>query len=188
MTSTPFQRNSPHPRKRSARPLFGVGNPENTLDIATHEGRKVYWEPTPDDEKISGIAGWSDRVYQDNDGQYILLPKSARRASSVLGGMEAWEGEKFEVVNRLARYAVETWAEFGALDTHATLDTLTVDRTQTVVVFLPPHELSNDVRSMDGWFESNIADLAKIVDSDPNKDSIVRPLIVARDYVREQQG
>lgn len=169
--------------------LFGSGNPQTSFEIITPDkNRLFYWEKSIYDDKLASIAGWKDLVHASTDvnTNCLEIPLNARRSSSVLGGVEAWAGEKSEVISFIGKYIVAVADTFKAVDTSLSLDTVSVARGNSLFFVTPPHYLTDASPAVDVWLQELHTDVAQVLERDPKQAELVHQLDEALVIMQER--
>lgn len=177
--STPSQ--SPETSKMLG-PVFRVGNPEMSADQMIEGKRFFNWRVSDDDVKVAELAGWGHLDYQGFDHPSgitigrIELPANLRSGSSVLSGVEAWEGEKDGLLSTITGFVKSVHDKHKAIDTNLTLDSVAVARgnNNKGALFMPPHQLANDPAVIQEWVDTFKNDMEVVLDGDPLKETLLR--------------
>jgi hypothetical protein len=158
-------------------PGFRVGIPDLAREQMEGNRRYFYWQILPGDHVVSDLAGWKNLPYEEHaDGRVgrLELPLGLRSASSALGGMEAWQGEKDEILAAMSSYARDLHERHGYVDTHLQLDTFGVTRGNEQLLMVPPHNLASPESEIaQRWHEGLVADVEAVLEADPRKEELV---------------
>lgn len=120
-------------------PQFRVGNPELTREFIHDSKRLLIWERNPDDDQFAAIAGWQELPHAIGESVCALeIPTGTRSGASVLSGMEAWRGEKENVLDSVVAYAADSLHGLSMIDGNLSLYTTAVTKNQHIF-FTPPH-------------------------------------------------
>jgi hypothetical protein len=154
---------------------YSIGQLDRTLDIVIGENdRRIYWEASEDDNLVRPYSGWDELVKVDETGnEYLDVPTNARRASTILGGMEAWMGEKDEILSVITRYISRVAIDLKAVDVSLSLDTIGVERGNYHMFAAPPHQLETDARVIQDWAENLYNDAEQVLALDPRKEELL---------------
>lgn len=104
--------------------------------------RIIIWELLGNERELARVAGIDRFDFRESGEGYgeLHIPEGTRNASSVLSGVEAWEGEKKSIVSAVSAY-IKYLRRFNHFDRH--LSWSTVGRTpQNQIFIVPPYELS----------------------------------------------
>ncbi len=160
--------------------VFHVGNPAESLDVyrgpmGEDDGyeRVFVWQNSEMDQAMAEIAGWGTLYTGEEEGYgYLSIPKGTRPARSVLGGMQAWSGEKIELLSFIRQYVKSTKETFEGVDVSLSLDT--VARTKNNDFFVvPPHDLAKEPEEMHDWLRGLIEDLEAVLANDERREILV---------------
>jgi hypothetical protein len=157
---------------------FRVGRDIVTEEIYKGGMRLFKWLPmeTGQDasKSLASLAGWDQFPHgTGEDGiDFIELPAGTRNATSVLSGMEAWEGEKAEILEFVANYEREVLKEFNKFDLSVGFDTVGVTKERKMFI-APPNDLSDDPETMTEWVRGSVLDLNNILLADPNRMKLI---------------
>lgn len=153
---------------------FRVGNPELTQEYFK-DGRKILqWVAGDLDESLADLAGWKNLPHalpRDEMG-CLEIPAGTRSASSVLSGMEAWEGEKAEVLSFVAEYEKHVSEKFGGVDVGVNLDTVAVTKDRKFFI-VPPHIVSREESDKSVWFMNWVKDLEQVLATEPSRRDLI---------------
>jgi hypothetical protein len=156
--------------------MFRVGS-EATNEYLDHDSHILSWETTDTDKLVAPIAGWNKFPIRFEDARgYLEVPSNTRNGSSILGGVEAWAGEKQDLVKYLCNYVDIVYKKFGNIDKHAGFDYLGVFVGETAgdqFFIAPPHVFTDKQSDIREWVASTIDDLEVILASDPHQESLV---------------
>jgi hypothetical protein len=162
--------------------VFRVGNPDFVEDVIESGKRVLRWQSSPEDWQLGDLAGWNSAFFRPGtevEGHvHIEIPRNVSTAGSVLSGTEAWQGEKDDVIDFITGYQKKVRAQFNALDTSVTLDTVAVftvleiskDRLMFIV---PPHHLSRDSAEIKQWASKLVDDLDRILVKEPKRQELI---------------
>jgi hypothetical protein len=159
-------------------PVFHVGLEEYSTEYVSGEKRYFEWQLSSDDENLSKLAGWAampfDLVPGEN-AQYgrLEMPTSLRSASSALGGVEAFEGEKKDIIDFIVTYTHSVYDSFRAADTSLQLDTIGVSRGNEEILVVPPHRLETNRETIVDWYLNMQADIETVLENEPNRDELL---------------
>jgi hypothetical protein len=170
-------------------PNYQIGVPERTLDVVLDGGakRRIYWQPALEDELLAGYAGWAHLRRGDETGnEYLDVPVNARRASTILGGVEAFDGEKNEIVTGITRYIARVSKDLHAVDLSLSFDSIGVDRGNNMMFAAPPHRLSNDPMQVSKWANNIYQDSALILEKDPRREELLDPIRAALSVLADE--
>lgn len=108
------------PIKEVQPPVYRLGDGQRNSEIIVGGHRVLTWGLTGEEKRVAHIAGWDTLAFQvreeDKKG-YIFVPAGTRNARSVLSGMEAYEGEKTDIVSAAVDYLRDVKSAFGHEDT-----------------------------------------------------------------------
>lgn len=171
--------NSPEFTPHAGRePVFGVGNRELTQEVYQDGKRILKWVRHngngSDETKLAPLAGWAELPHgTDEEGLgYLEIPAGARTASSVLSGLEAWEGEKAHVLNFISDYQQRVHRFLSVYDTGVILDSVAVSPEQYMFV-APPHHVTNIREEAAEWFTAIMSDLDSVLSNEPNRQQLL---------------
>lgn len=170
-----FPGSSPE-RTSALGPVFNVGMADVSRGYVRNGVRYFEYQTSPDDERLSVLAGWNDFEREEvGEGvARLVLPSSMRSASSALGGIEAWPGEKQEIVDFVVSYAHGVHKELnGKSDVSLLLDTIGVNKGNRTTIVVPPHRLSADVQEVREWLSALQDDLATVLGNDPARNELL---------------
>jgi hypothetical protein len=166
------------PRHAEVTPMFRVGDPQEVDEYFEGTNHVVAWHMSEVDRRVAPIAGW-DRFPLSLDPRDSLaelhLPSDTRNASGVLGGVEAWPGEKRQLIEHLCSYVAKTKKEFGQIDLNVSADHIGVVQgaAGNRVFFAPPHRLSASQKDIDKWIDLTQKDLTEVLDGEPNLNELI---------------
>lgn len=174
-----------------------IGDPEKSADVISkirdqnaefEPGKRYYFfDMGPDDMKLAQIAGWEEYL-AGNGSQYLIVPKGTRSAQSILGGLEAWEGEKLNIVNFISGYTNVVKEQFGD-HVDIGLSLASVARTKNEKVFnLPPHKLTNNSTDIQRWSQNLLDDTDDILANDDQRPKLVSRLEYALYTITKDRG
>jgi hypothetical protein len=176
--------------------IFRVGNPSEIADV-TVDGteRHLVWFAGPHDIALAGIANWrqylrSDSRYSQHGLEVLRIPADTRPASSILSGVEAWEGEKSELLDWAASYVKNVGRIFpGSLDVGLSLSGIARSKDGSVFI-VPPHKIKSDPESQNEWKHRIISELNNALTTGESPQQAHRLiqdfLIAAGVYSREE--
>jgi hypothetical protein len=98
-------------------PMYKLRDDDRTIEVLLGEHRILTWEVNGSEGKVANISGWEElphQLYKDTGN--LVLPVGTRNAKSVLSGMEAWEGQKAEVIDRGIDYLRDIKQQLGQVD------------------------------------------------------------------------
>jgi len=177
MTQAGHDQTPEYRRPQGMEPVFRVGLPGLTREQVEGEHRYFYWQIMPGDDVVSSLAGWNVLPFETQaEGRIgrLELPFDLRSASSALGGMEAWQGEKDEILATMSRYARDLYGAHGLVDTNLQLDTYGVTRGNEQILMVPPHNLASpDSEIAQRWYDGLLTDVDAVLEADPRKDELV---------------
>ena len=177
MTQARREQIPPPRRPEDVGPVFRVGLPDLAREQVEGRHRFFYWQILPSDHVARDLAGWNELPYEEQaDGRIgrLELPFDLRSASSALGGMEAWQGEKDEILATMSRYARELHSAHGLVDTNLQLDTMGVTRGNEHILMVPPHNLASPESEIaQRWYADLIADVDAVLQADPRREEMV---------------
>jgi hypothetical protein len=157
-------------------PVFNVGLAEYSQGYVANGIRYFEYQTSPDDERLSALAGWGNFPQETvHEGiARLVLPSSMRSASSALGGVEAWQGEKIEIVDFVVTYAQQVHKQLdGRVDSNLLLDTIGVDKGNKTTVVVPPHKLSTSLIEVYDWLAAFQDDLTTVLGNDPAREELL---------------
>lgn len=176
---TSFGHGSPNlpPKEPVALPsdsVFRIGNPRQTEEWSIDNRRVLKWLPSEEDFAYGEVAGWAElpNTVDEEGFGYIEIPAGTRSASSVLSGLEAWEGEKASILDFLVKYQTTLRRQFGVLDSSVTLETVAIAKDRFMFV-TPPHAATNDFEAMNTWHNELMKDLDKVLAIEPNREELL---------------
>lgn len=178
----PFFSGDNHP-ERVPGPL-GIGQPNLSYEITIGGKRLLGWHLGEYDKTLQDVAGWAP-IFRDESPErgiaYIEVPEGTRSAASVLSGLEAWDGEKSDVLKFIADYHRKVRTEFGATDMSVGLGSVAVTKEGTQeerqMFIVPPHHLSDGETNAINWEESIIADVRLVLRDEPTRDQLLGEFI-----------
>ena len=182
MKSPGHSRTAPHPgtpeNPRPLGPVFRVGIASQTMEYVRNDRRYFEWQVSEQDQALSGLAHWASlptSVRKESFGEVgrIELPSSLRSASSALGGIEAFEGEKDAIVGFMVGYGKAVYEHFRAVDTNLLLDTVGVSRGNAEILMVPPHNLETNPDTIADWYSHLQFDIETVLEGDPQKDALI---------------
>jgi hypothetical protein len=186
----PFPPNSgkQFPFSREAGEILRIGNPDLTQEKIEHGERVFHWLPDAHDMELADVAGWGEfvRDFQPGEDASLVLPDGIRPAASALSGMEAWRGEKADILQGITNYQRAIYERLSAYDTAVSLDSTGVTQDHTVLV-TPPHMISSDRSEYERWVHVITDDLDDILTSDPNRSELVAGFANDLRDIREQE-
>lgn len=145
-------------------PQFRVGNPELTREVIDDSKRLLLWVRNPDDDQFAAIAGWQELPHIIGEDVCTLeVPTGTRSGVSVLSGMEAWRGEKENVLDRVVAYAADSLRELSMIDGNLSLYTTAVTKKQHIF-FTPPHSPADTEADINQVFNRLTQEAAEILD------------------------
>jgi hypothetical protein len=154
-------------------------------DVFIDGERRFYWNPGPYDGMLALHAGWKDLRLTEQDRSYLLVPEGTRNASSVLGGTEAYSGEKRDLLAFITDYTAQMLHRFGAVDISVNLNKLAVTRGEDRRCFIvPAHDLSADPESIATWRALLVEDVREVVSLEQNPELIEDFMDVINDLLR----
>jgi hypothetical protein len=164
--------------------VFRVGNrsvsmdvlglkPINSLTSEAVYDRFYIWQATEDDAALAETAGWAKYSKGESEGySYLAVPTGTRGARSILAGMQAWAGEKDEIIDFIGDYVQAVNEDGETFDTSISLDT--VARTKDGEFFiLPPHKKVHDEELAAGWAQALKTDIEAVLISDEQQSEVV---------------
>lgn len=170
------------PERNKVPSLFRIGNRELTEEVIAGGTRFLRWMPNGH-EALGALAGWGrlQRGHSDSAGfDFIIVPEGTRSSSTVLGGLEAWDGEKAETLDFISKYVRATIGRYGSVDTSVTLDTVAVTKDRYTFA-TPPHTPETGTSARLNWLTKITNDLELVLVTDPNRDILI-------DSFRENTG
>lgn len=159
--------------------VFRIGDKNKTRDViavdptkSDHIYRFLIWEPGDNDEELARIAGWEDFIAGKIEGKWFVeVPNGTRPARGILGGVQAWDGEKAEVIQFIVDYTKMVYEQFGAVDTSVSLDT-TARSNDGRFFITPPHNLVRDENEINIWSEGVRSDICEVTITDENRQAL----------------
>ncbi len=125
-------------------PQFRVGDRDLTREFFDDGNRFLIWERSPEGDALSDLAGW--KHYNHSFGERVCslqLPLGTRNGASVLSGMEAWRGEKQDVLEHVVDYVKKSFTKLAAIDGNVSLYTTAITK-EGDTFFTPPHRPVRD--------------------------------------------
>lgn len=156
--------------------LFRVGSSNDSIDYYKGNERIYAWERNGDVD-FAEIAGWADMIdHLDETTGFIKVPKGTRNSTSVLSGMEAWVGEKEDVIRYIANYQAKVVEKFGRIDTSVGLDSVGVTKERHMFVVPPHHTALSKVEEVN-WLDDIHTDLNQVLRTEPSRQQLVDKFI-----------
>lgn len=158
-------------------PMYRLGSGEgDSEDIVVGNKRIFSWNLYGNESKLSTIAGWNrlNHILESKGRGYLFLPEGTRNASSVLSGLEAYEGEKAEIVDAGIKYLKEAKKLYGGDDIQFSWKALAITPEQEIFV-APPHSPtinSNDLL-VQNWRQSLEDELALLLEGDVANQQLI---------------
>jgi hypothetical protein len=161
-------------QRRAVDAVFSIGNPELSNEFVNGGVRTFRWLRSEDDLVVADLAGWRPFEVHEPEKEFGLLkiPSGTRSAATLLGGLEAWEGEKVDVVRFIDEYQAKVKKLTGQIDIGVGFDTVAITKDRQLFI-TPPHVLSSAESDMGLWIRGSLEDLSQILVDDPNISEIV---------------
>lgn len=174
----PDRQHDPLPDEGSS--VFAIGNPHYSHEMSEDGLRTFRWTLGEDDESLAEIAGWESYRAEEAEVGFgrLLVPIGSRSASTVLAGLEAWAGEKLNVVRYVAKYQNTIKKLGGVVDIGVAFDSVAVTKDHNCFI-TPPHILSGSQTDADMWTQDAILDLQAILADEPNVGFLVQEFLLA---------
>lgn len=160
--------------------VFHIGDPTVSMDIQFKKDleqgpqRFYAWEMTPADEQLADMARWQEYVAGTYGGfTYLDVPNGTRAARSILGGVEAWQGEKADIIQFIEDYEGDIYNRFNAVDASVSLDTVARTKDRKGFFITPPHHLVGDREEAKAWLERLQQELDEVLLTDENRKHLV---------------
>lgn len=166
-------------------PLFRIGNPTESIETKEAGVRKLLWNANGD-EWLKDIAGWGDLPHGLSEDGFMLIdvPEGTRNAGGILSGVEAWRGEKAEIIDFLLQYVDAVYAATdGMVDVGLGLDTVAVTKTEGEKFVAPPHHLLGDPDGVSAWRTRILNDAYSVLAGDQNREQLVHHLAEQTKYL-----
>lgn len=154
--------------------VFSIGDRGVSYDVRERGERRLFlWMYNDEDFNLAKVAGWAEMLEGIEDGvAYLNIPEGTRSARSILGGLEAWPGEKRHIIDFMADYKKKVQSEFELYD--ATLSLKTIARTKDGRFFVtPPHDLILDTVRVEDHKTVLAQELDQVLLRDENHDELV---------------
>jgi hypothetical protein len=157
--------------------VFHLGNPDVMEDVVTDNQRYLYWSIKHEDAAVAETAGWKE-FRGDDEAKGLVgtleVPMDTISAKSALAGMEAWMGEKDEILEAIGKYVNRIQHRFGSIDTSLNLESVAVTRGNQKIFVLPPHNLvTYDSNVAAKWLNGFYSDLDGALTNEPRKEALL---------------
>jgi hypothetical protein len=162
-------------REMTPGPVFRIGQTDVSQEVMIDGERRFFWHVGERDNEFSKLAKWDvlDPADEGDGIASITIPEGTRSASSALGGVEAWSGEKDQILDFISGYARSVLREVHVVDGGLSLDTVGITRGNERMFVVPPHSVIEEALEAATWYEGLRSDIEDVLTADPRKDELV---------------
>ena len=164
--------------------LLALGAEQTSIDFHKESERLYRWKRNGDIQ-FSKIADWENFLASiDDEFGYLKIPKGTRSATSVLSGLEAWSGEKREIIDYVVHYQQTVAEAFGGIDTTVEFDKVAVTKDRKMFV-VPPHHVADALGDQETWLLMASDDLNGILRTEPARIELIDVLRRGIEAIKE---